>query len=275
MLFTTFSPWEFLAIGVAIAIVVIDGNMRGWAAAQTPAGLLLIYIMFFSPWGAFYKSWLISMDEWGTDINGEYHWFRGTGAFVNSGDVITNEHVVDRCKSVAVRTQEGVFPGEVIATDAAKDLAIIRTNANQKVFAVLSAGREQEGALAAYPDYTSEPGVFYKKYAKVRARETFKEEVLTYSKIGGTRKGNSGSPVYNKKGYLIGVHHSHSMGNWFILPNHSDFTVDGYGASIDSVVNFLHQHQVLVKESESQKHNLFEEMPGYRDNFAIGVLCNK
>jgi S1-C subfamily serine protease len=61
----------------------------------------------------------------------------GTGFFINAqGYVLTNQHVVDSCKRLTVRTPVGTTAvGQVIAADATNDLAVVQSSATTQNFA--------------------------------------------------------------------------------------------------------------------------------------------
>ena len=52
----------------------------------------------------------------------------GTGFVVNNeGHVITNEHVVQHCQSISILTPKGQVAATLVAADAKRDLAVLKT----------------------------------------------------------------------------------------------------------------------------------------------------
>ena len=241
-----------------------------------------VYIVFFSGISMFIRPYLTNMDEWAMKDNKKYYGFSGTGVFINENDVMTNEHVTSLCKGgdVYIRTQDNVYSGRVVAEvergntgiflgigreqdEIGYDFSIITTNANNQNYAVVRRFHPTEGDIVISPDYTSKPGVFSKDKGKI----------LEYSDFirfdGPGRKGNSGSPIYNDRGYLVGVHHSGGSSSF------NPFSTNvNYGTSIYNVVETLQKNKIKYYIEPENAESLMGT-DRFEKSFAVGILCRR
>lgn len=133
----------------------------------------------------------------------------GTGFFVSAaGDAVTNFHVVDRCAALSV-TPPGDKPvaASVIATDRLHDLALIRAAFRPKAVAVFREPPElvpdEPVMVVGYPLLqlvairpVSVSGHVERSHATLSGRFPIKIDI---------RHGNSGSPVLDGGGLVIGI----------------------------------------------------------------------
>lgn len=135
----------------------------------------------------------------------------GTGFYINKeGDLITNHHVVSRCKSIFIRTPQGNKPARLLASDHARDLAVLRTDSTPPGFAPMRWNIKDlrvGDALYVY-GFPGEQGV--------RGTPTFlRTKIIHLDSLNDTperlylervvNKGNSGGPVLDGSGNVIGV----------------------------------------------------------------------
>lgn len=142
------------------------------------------------------------------------HYSSGTGFFVSmQGHVITNAHVVEHCNSNKVEVRNKTIEhveGEVIATDQDVDLALIRTHASPPHLAAL---RDYGGAVKAgdeaivmgFPEERAKTGIY--KVVETNVIDTAgpqgEPKWLQFS--DAARQGNSGGPLLDKSGNVVGV----------------------------------------------------------------------
>jgi len=134
----------------------------------------------------------------------------GTGFFITqSGHVVTNNHVIDGCAAVSVTSAVGsATAAEVIATDRNNDLALLQARFKPPGIAVFrSQSRLLPGddlAVVGYPllgRITIRPimvtgHVFVGEGPTAPGRISLKMDI---------RRGNSGSPVMDFAGLVVGV----------------------------------------------------------------------
>lgn len=133
----------------------------------------------------------------------------GTGFFVSDqGYVLTNNHVVDGCRNVTV-TQVGdaPVPVQVVARDASNDLALLKSSLVPKAIPALAArvrvgdsifvyGFPLTGLLATNGNFT---------VGNVTAPAGLHDDTRMVQISAPVQPGNSGGPVLDQKGNVVGV----------------------------------------------------------------------
>ncbi|MFB0958179.1 MAG: trypsin-like peptidase domain-containing protein [Clostridiaceae bacterium] len=138
----------------------------------------------------------------------------GTGFFIDANGIIaTNNHVVEGARNVTIilhNSQE--VPGEVLWRDARNDLAIVKVS-GIRVPGVVTIGnsdniRVGEGVIAIGNPMSAEfagtvtHGIISAKNRKVQVSGGVFEYIQIDAAING---GNSGGPLFNMKGEVIGI----------------------------------------------------------------------
>jgi len=136
----------------------------------------------------------------------------GTGFFVaEDGTVLTNAHVVDGCEALTVEMTDGRnLPAEVLRTDARYDLALVRADVDPPatvVFRDPALPRQGERAdLVGYPNQGIPPiKPFYTDAEVLDSNETLSVPPSHFLISGDVRQGNSGGPVLDGAGMVLGV----------------------------------------------------------------------
>lgn len=129
----------------------------------------------------------------------------GSGFFIDETTVITNNHVIDGAFRIIVKTVDGkVFNViQIIAKSENPDLAILKVDGKGTPFKIAS-----DIANIGEAVYTigAPLGIFPTFSSGMVQNNTFEElGVGFYLTSIGTISGNSGGPVFNSKGEIIGV----------------------------------------------------------------------
>ncbi|MEM7607281.1 MAG: trypsin-like peptidase domain-containing protein [Myxococcota bacterium] len=138
---------------------------------------------------------------------------RGGGSgviFSDDGLILTNNHVVGSATAIQVRLHDGrTFPAEIVGTDAATDLALIRIEATDlpaATFASRSSIRVGEWAIAVGSpfglDYTVTAGIVSAIGRAGVGMNEIEDYIQTDASIN---PGNSGGPLLNLRGEVIGI----------------------------------------------------------------------
>ena len=148
----------------------------------------------------------------------------GTGFALNEGCIVTNYHVVENAKSIVVQGIKGdsgiEYEATVIATDKTNDLAVLKITDSRftgfgtipyKVKTALADVGEDVFVLG-YP-LTLTMGDELKLTTGVISSKTgFQGDVAQYQISAPVQPGNSGGPLFDGKGNLIGIVSSKHLG---------------------------------------------------------------
>ena len=230
--------------------------------------VVTVFLVMFGGLGGFIKPYFTDTSKVSLTYNGSKYWARGTGSFINPNTVLTNEHVVRGCKNLAIADKNNIYLGRLISTleKSKGDLAFIRTPANRRKFAIISNDGPKSRDILIFPNYTSKAGVFDKaKGLRTQENKVFRgvdvETIQVLSPKG--RKGNSGAPLYNKKGYLVGVIHSGDL---------DFFSAMSIASPVSIVQQFAQTSGVNLYYLRDNSKDL-TKIGDFKDNFAVNVLC--
>ena len=141
----------------------------------------------------------------------------GTGYAIGNGFIVTNNHVVDRAKSISIKGVKGdinnKYTAEVMATDKVNDLAIIRINdPNFNGFGTIPYAVQQRMAdvgedvfVLGYPLTQALGNEIKLTNGIISSRTGYQGNISTYQMSAPVQPGNSGGPMFDMKGRLVGV----------------------------------------------------------------------
>jgi len=135
----------------------------------------------------------------------------GSGSIIAAeGLVLTNEHVVrdSRSGQVSVKTANGkTYQGQVIATDRKNDLALVRLNATQRLRRIIRLADPNSIRVGQQVYAIGSPfGLEGTLTTGILSRIDDKDGDLQTD--AALNQGNSGGPLLNSEGELIGVNKS-------------------------------------------------------------------
>jgi serine protease Do len=135
----------------------------------------------------------------------------GTGFFITNNLIITNYHVIDKAKSIeVVYKNDQKIAATVIAKDPANDLAVLKIkDIETPVSPLILSSTQAKNGDTVYTVGFPMPGVLGSQ-AKlsegiINSVTGFKDDVRMYQTSIPIQPGNSGSPLINSKGQVIGV----------------------------------------------------------------------
>lgn len=133
----------------------------------------------------------------------------GSGFFITKdGFFITNNHVVEGGKSYKVLTVKGLKQAELVQVDPQTDLALMRVIGSFEPIKFSTQRKEKLGATVATIGFPL-PGLqgFSPKVTQgvISGENGFKGDVRRYQIDASIQPGNSGGPLFNNSGELVGV----------------------------------------------------------------------
>ena len=134
----------------------------------------------------------------------------GTGFIIDAkGYLVTNAHVVESARNIAVENNMHTeYIARIVYLDAQKDIAILKIDdENFKPYSSIpysisknSIGLSEPIFTLGYPRNEIVYGQGY-----LSAKTGFKGDTLSYQVDLSANRGNSGSPIFNKKGEVVGI----------------------------------------------------------------------
>ncbi|WP_374314160.1 trypsin-like peptidase domain-containing protein [Dongia sp.] len=173
----------------------------------------------------------------------------GSGIIIGEGVVLTNEHVVSGCSQMAVAPG---LPARVLATDAEKDLAVIKTPIPLGAPVPLSA----ENTLAAEMDlYTGGyPGIgnaepnFAMTTGRLSTRKIDSDDAANYWLLSNQiNPGNSGGPLMDESGRVVGVVSAELPVTGIVKKSAPKKAKEGMAVRSEIVRSFLEKHSITYK----------------------------
>lgn len=151
------------------------------------------------------------------NIVSEKEQWSGTGFALNDGYIVTNYHVIENAKSISIQGIKGDFvkkyKATIIATDKYNDLALLRiADSGFNGFGSIPYNIKtsvsdvgEEVFVLGYP-LTSTMGDEIKLTTGVISSKTgFQGDVSLYQISAPIQPGNSGGPLFDNRGNLIGI----------------------------------------------------------------------
>lgn len=185
--------------------------------------------------------------KWGTYRGGDQYeyqrpsYWSGSGIAIETKYIATNNHVVDGATnlSVILPDDDNTYSAEVVAVDEKHDLAIIRvTDPNFSGFGTIKYGFKKEVEdigvgvfVLGYPLIESMGTDVKLTTGIVSSRSGFQGDESQYQISAPVQPGNSGGPLFNDKGELIGI----------VSAKHSEAENVSYGVKLSYLCSLADQ----------------------------------
>lgn len=201
----------------------------------------------------------------------------GTAFSVANGHLLTNHHVIEGCESIELVSGDGKWPVTVIDSIAQIDLALLRVYGLRGPVAkfrkpgsiklgesIYVFGFPLTGALSTTGNFTS---------GTVSSLRGFKDAAGEIQITAPIQPGNSGGPVMDTSGYIVGVVSSkldamkvaRTIGD---VPQNVNFAI-----SLDVVADFLEKNKLAIQEHDKSEAIAPEDIAAAGQGFTYRVQC--
>jgi len=198
----------------------------------------------------------------------------GSGFFVsNSGNIITNHHVIEGCNVVKVNFKGSAVEAKTLAIDKVNDIAILKANIKpDKVYSVSNEDVSllEDVIVAGYPLGKKVSSAIKTHKGVVTSLAGAGDNYSNFQTDATINQGNSGGPIMNQKGNVVGI----AVATWveegvqgvhfgiksstlktfasanglrFLPPNNRDLSNKQLGQLITSGTVYLECHMTIAK----------------------------
>ncbi len=247
-----------------VYLFFVDGQLAGWNDNGDMSGILAS------------ASFLDDKDQTRPTEKGTT---TGTGIVLNAlGDVLTNHHVAGDCETLDVTIDGNRYSADVIASDAANDLAVLKTGANPQQIAVFRASKSLNlaepvmvlgfplrGLLADQVNATS---------GDITALAGINGDSRQLQISAPVQPGNSGGPVVDMSGNVVGIATS-KLSASFVL-KHTGTIPENINFAIKSSTAFgmLDSYNIQYQVDSTVTPLAKPEVAKKAIPFVASILCN-
>ena len=202
----------------------------------------------------------------------------GSGFFVTSaGQLVTNEHVVHECKTIAVQFRNATLPANLIARDPANDLAVLDThNPGMTAVSMRESARLGEGiAVFGFPlnGILSSGGNF--TLGNVTATSGLGDDSRHLQISAPVQPGNSGGPLLDLSGNVVGI--VQAKFNAIMMASVTNDLAENINFAIKSeiITNFLKSNGISYSVGDQSNVLKPEDLADRAKGFTALVVCLK
>ncbi len=221
----------------------------------------------------------------------------GSGCIVDKkGIIITNSHVIEKAEDIMVKLDDGSeYVAKVLGSDQKTDLAVLKIDAEDREFPYAELGDsdavkvgDRVIAIGNAFDFVNSvtSGIISAKSRSLQLNR-LPDFIQTDAPIN---KGNSGGPLFNMSGEIIGINTSicspsgGSVGIGFAIPSNLVLSIfdqlkDGkeikrgwLGVIIQPVTNDIAESLGLSKASGALVTNISDNSPAKKANIQVGDI---
>jgi S1-C subfamily serine protease len=194
----------------------------------------------------------------------------GTGFYINSkGYVVTNEHVVSGCSSIWIKNDKKSIPAVVVHKDKSLDIAVIKSNKSNNVYAKFASDiRTGEDVMALGFPLGNKLGDDIKATkGNISAVSGLKGDKDYLQFTAPIQAGNSGGPLLNEGGFVVGINTAKLVGEEY---QNINFAING-----NSAQNFLGQNSIDFEYGKYSESDILKpaDLAEKGEAFTVRILC--
>lgn len=202
----------------------------------------------------------------------------GTGFYVNPNYILTNQHVVEGCRNIAIRGAVEPALVSLVASDHNLDLAILYTTSKPKRVAYL---RINDNAISygdnlfavGYPLDHGKTGEYVISKANVLKISKFKNET-SIEFTNSVDHGNSGGPLLDRGANVVGV--VKAKKTYFDVDDPDKiYQITGIAIGLNGVRDFLKNHGVIYNSNTT--YDIFDNhnIENITKEYVVNIHCVK
>lgn len=207
----------------------------------------------------------------------------GSGFFVSrQGHIITNEHVVRGCSTVAVGDNVHVlFEADVLETDARNDLALLRVSNEQFASTAANVGEMRSDDIelgesvlvAGFPYREIFSNTLKVTGGIVSAVRGLEDDTGRFQLDAAIQPGNSGGPIYDENGNIIGVV-VERLNKWYVVQATGSLPENvNFGIKASTVRQFVAYAGLTIKWSRRTERRSTKELAQIAKSQTVMVFC--
>ena len=214
----------------------------------------------------------------GSGLNSSGNTWSGTGFALNNGYIATNYHVIENASNISVLGIAGNaserYVASVIATDKVNDLALIQIKDSrfygfgQIPYSVKSTTSNvgESVFVLGYPLITTMGNEIKLTTGVISSKTGFMGDVALYQISAPIQPGNSGGPLFDNQGNLIGV----------VNAKHKDTENVSYAIKasyLNSLVESVASNSILPSNNRISTMNLTDKVKNI-EKFVFMIICS-
>ena len=209
------------------------------------------------------------------------HYSTGTGFFINrEGYVLTNHHVIAKCKQYSVYGKNATLQAQLVAKDEEHDLAVLKTSMQAEGFATF---RAPDTPIYNWDSVLviGYPGMSWQKRKPVVEQAQFiapkgprgEDWLIQFS--DSVLQGNSGGPLLDEAGNVIGVIQAKSTTRRVNNMTHEMDEVQraDLAISLATAVHFLDESHVPYHRARFNVHLAKAHIENRAEEFVVNIRC--
>lgn len=210
----------------------------------------------------------------------------GTGFVINrSGDIVTNAHVLKGCQSISVLGEGGETTAQLVASDSARDLAVIRAPLSARMMVAplrwniseLNVG--DTVVLLGFPGQAGAEGHASFKKTTVSALDGPSGEASFIQLASVAEHGNSGGPVLDTAGNVIAVISGIAQTYHMDAQGHPTGPVVGQSdvaITLNALQDFLRDNTISFYQSQTGAVGYADPiLESNAHKFIVPIRCNQ